>query len=72
MVPPEAERAAALSASGGTIAALEGTEVVFYDYSTGREQGRTYAGTDARSLALVNEHIAYVLGVSEVRTVELS
>ena len=68
----EAERAAALSASGGTIAALEGTEVVFYDYSTGREQGRTYAGTDARSLALVNEHMAYVLGVSEVRTVELS
>ncbi len=64
-------RITALSASGGTVGALVESDAVFYDYSTGAEQGRVDAGSDAKSLALGSESMAYVLGVSEIRTVEL-
>ncbi|MCH5353199.1 MAG: hypothetical protein J1E06_07010 [Acutalibacter sp.] len=66
------ERIVSLSASGGTVGALVNTEVVFYDYSTGTEQGRIDGGSDAKSIALNSERMAYVLGVSEIRTVEIS
>ncbi len=65
------KRVVALSVSGGTVGALVGAEARFYDYSTGEELGRVDAGSDAKSLALGSERMAYVLGVSETRTVEL-
>ncbi len=65
------ERIVSLSVSGGTVGALVNGEAVFYDYSTGVEQGRTDAGSDAKSIALSSERAAYVLGVSEVRTLEI-
>ena len=63
------ERIVSLSVSGGTVGALVDGEAVFYDYSTGLEQGRADAGSDAKSIALSSERAAYVLGVSEIRTV---
>lgn len=65
------QRIEALSVSGGTVGMLVGTSAVFCDYSTGTELGRVDAGGDAKSLALSSERTAYVLGVSEVRTVVL-
>lgn len=65
------DRIVSLSASGGTIGALAGGKVAFYDYSSGVELGRAEAGSDAKSIALSSERMAYVLGVSEVRTVEI-
>ena len=65
------ERIVSLSASGGTVGALVDANVVFYDYSTGTEQGRTDGGSDAKSIALNSERMAYVLGVSEIRMVEI-
>ena len=65
------ERIVSLSASGGTVGALMVTDVVFYDYSTGMEQGSVDGGSDAKSIALNSERMAYVLGVSEIRTVEI-
>ena len=65
------ERIVSLSASGGTVGALVDANVVFYDYSTGTEQGRADGGSDAKSIALYSERMAYVLGVSEIRTVEI-
>ncbi len=65
------QRIMALSVSGGTVGALADNQVWFYDYSTGTEQGRADAGTDAKSIALGSERMAYVLGVSEVRTVQI-
>lgn len=64
------ERIECLSVAGGTVGALIGTKAVFYDYSTGAELSSADAGSDAKSLALANESMAYVLGVSEVRTIE--
>lgn len=60
-----------ISVYGGTVGLLLGEEAVFYDYSTGAEQGRADAGGDAKALALSSESAAYVLGVSEVRTVQI-
>ena len=51
---------------------LAGGEAVFCDYGTGQELARADAGTDAKSLALSSESRAYVLGVSEVRVIELN
>lgn len=65
------ERIVSLSASGGTVGALIDGTAHFYDYSTGAEQGRAEAGADAKSIALSSERTAYVLGVSEVRTVAI-
>ncbi len=64
-------RIAALSVSGGTVGLLVGGNVLFYDYSTGQQQGAVSAGSDSKSVALSSERLAYVLGVSEVRTVEI-
>lgn len=64
-------RVESISVYGGTVALLAGGEAVFCDYSTGQELARADAGADAKSLALSNESHAYVLGVSEVRTIEL-
>ncbi len=66
-----AQRISALSVSGSTVGVLAGNEVIFSDYTTGTELGRCAAGSDARSVALKNESSAYVLGVSEVRTVAI-
>lgn len=68
----EEERIEAISVSGGTVGLLIGSQAVFCDYSTGRELGRADAGSDAKSLALSSESQAYILGVSEIRTVALS
>lgn len=65
------KRIESISVSGGTVGMLAGAEAVFCEYSTGRELARTGAGADAKSLALFSESQAYVLGVSEVRTVEV-
>lgn len=65
------ERIVALSVSGGTVGALANSSVGFYDYSSGEELGRADAGSDAKSIALGSERMAYVLGVSEIRTVEI-
>lgn len=65
------ERIVSLSVSGGTAAALIDHHTVFYDYGNGVELGSVDAGSDAKSIALRNERMAYVLGVSEIRTVEI-
>lgn len=68
----EAEkRIESVSVYGGTVGALIGGEAGFFDYSTGKELGRADAGGDAKALALSSESAAYVLGVSEVRTVRV-
>ncbi|WP_322198883.1 DUF5711 family protein [Acutalibacter intestini] len=64
------QRIEAISAAGGTVGALVGGEVVFCDYDTGMVLARAEAGTDAKSLALASESKAYILGVSEIRTLE--
>ncbi len=51
---------------------LAGGQVVFCDYTTGMELGRADGGADAKSIALASESRAYVLGVSEVRSVSVS
>lgn len=66
----EEKRIEAISVSGGTVGMLVDTTAVFCDFSTGVELGRADAGSDAKGLALASEKMAYVLGVSEVRTVE--
>lgn len=66
------ERIVSLSSSGGTVGALIDGTVHFYDYSSGTELGSAGAGADAKSLALSSERMAYVLGVSEIRTVTIS
>lgn len=65
------ERIVALSSFGSTVGALTESTAVFYDGSTGEELGRAEAGSDAKSIAMMNEKTAYVLGVSEIRTVGL-
>ncbi len=65
-------RVESISVFGGTAAMLAGGEAVFCDYGTGQELARADAGTDAKSLALSSESRAYVLGVSEVRVIELN
>lgn len=65
------ERILSLSSSGGTVGALSGGEAVFLDWSTGVELGRVPVSADAKSLALASERLAYTLGVSEIREVEL-
>lgn len=67
----QAYRIECISVYGGTAALLLNGQAVFLDYSTGVELGRTDAGADAKSLALGSESAAYVLGVSEVRRVEI-
>ncbi len=62
-------RIEALSVSGGVVGMLAGGDVIFCDYVTGMELGRADAGPDAKSIALSSESRAYVLGVSEIRTV---
>lgn len=64
-------RIQALSVSGGTVGALIGQELVLYDASTGSELARADAGSDAQSIALSSESNAYVLGVSEVRRIQV-
>lgn len=64
-------RVESISVAGGTVGMLAGGEAVFCEYSTGRELARADAGADAKSLALSSESQAYVLGVSEVRTIEV-
>ncbi len=46
-------------------------ELVLYDASTGSELARADAGSDAQSIALSSESNAYVLGVSEVRRIQV-
>lgn len=65
------ERIVALSASGGSVGALLDGSLLFYDSSTGVELGRADTGGDAKSAALGSERMAYVLGVSEVRSVQI-
>ena len=64
------KRIESISVYGGTVGLLIGSDALFYDYSSGSELGRADAGGDARALALSSESTAYVLGVSEVRTVK--
>ncbi len=65
------KRIESVSVYGGTAGVLAGGEAVFFDYSTGKELGRADAGGDAKALALSSESAAYVLGVSEVRTLRV-
>lgn len=65
-------RAQAVSAYGGTVGVLMDGQAVFLDYTTGMELGRTQAGEDARGIALGSEKRAYILGVSDIRAVEIS
>ena len=65
------ERIVSVSSFGGTVAVLADATVLFYDFSTGAALGQVSAGSDAKSLALSSESLAFVLGVSEVRTVQI-
>ncbi len=65
------QRMVSISVSGGTVAALANSQAIYWDSSTGEELGRADAGSDAKSIALASEKLSFVLGVSEVRTVEI-
>lgn len=64
-------RILSLSSSGGTIGALANGTAWFFDTSTGSLLGTADAGSDAKGIALSSESFAYVLGVSEIRAIEL-
>lgn len=68
----QSSRIESISASGGVVGLLAGGQVIFCDWSTGMELGRADAGADAKSIALASESRAYVLGVSEVRSISIS
>ncbi len=65
------ERVICLAVSGGSVGALMGQDLALYDASTGQELARADVGSDAKSIALSSESVAYVLGVSEVRRVQM-
>ena len=65
------KRIVSLSVYGGSVGALVGQQLVVYDASTGQELARQDAGNDAKSIALFSESGAYVLGVSEIRRLQL-
>lgn len=62
-------RILSLSSYGGNVAALADGAAYFFDSSTGNLLGTATAGSDAKGLALGSESFAYVLGVSELRTI---
>ena len=65
------ERIVSLSVSGGTVGALLDQQLVLFDAATGQELARAEAGSDAKSIALSSESSAYVLGVSEIRRLQV-
>ena len=65
------ERIVSVSAYGGTVAVLADSSALFFDSSTGTSLGQAAAGSDAKGIALGSESMAYVLGVSEVRTIQI-
>ena len=65
------ERIVSISAYGGTVGVLTDATVFYYDFSSGIAIEQVPAGSDAKSLALGSESLAFVLGVSEVRTVQI-
>lgn len=69
---PAEERIVSLSVYGGSLGALMDQQLVVFDSTTGQELARADAGSDAKSIALTSESAAYVLGVSEVRTLQLN
>lgn len=69
---PAEERIVSLSVYGGSLGALMDQQLVVFDSTTGQELTRADAGSDAKSIALTSESAAYVLGVSEVRTLQLN
>lgn len=66
------ERIVSVSVYGGNVGVLAGNRISFFDYSSGTLLGTADAGSDAKGIALGSERMAYVLGVSEVRTAEIS
>ena len=48
-----------------------GPAAVLFDAATGQELARAEAGSDAKSIALSSESAAYVLGVSEIRRLQV-
>lgn len=66
------ERTESLAPHGNTLAALSGGEIIFFDSKNGFEKGRTDAGNDVRAVALGTESMAYVLGISEIRTASIN
>lgn len=69
---PAEERIVSLSVYGGSLGALMDQQLVVFDSTTGQELAQADAGSDAKSIALTSESAAYVLGVSEVRTLQLN
>ena len=51
--------------------ALLDQQLVLFDAATGQELARAEAGSDAKSIALSSESAAYVLGVSEIRRLQV-
>ena len=45
--------------------------ILLFDAATGQELARAEAGSDAKSIALSSESAAYVLGVSEIRRLQV-
>ena len=62
----------AVSLYGNTAAVLAGGTVYAYSIADGALFAQADAGADALSLALADESSAYLLGVSEIRTVSLN
>lgn len=56
-----------VSLYGETLAVLSNKMVSAYSSETGESLGSCQAGSDARAIALGNESMVYILGVSEVR-----
>lgn len=62
----------AVSVYGNTAAVIADGSVYAYSIADGVQIAQADAGSDAVALALANESSAYVLGVSEIRTVSLN
>lgn len=63
--------ARSVSIYGGVAGVLAGSKLYAYDAVTGQKSGEASAGEDARAAVLSSESKAYILGVSEVRQVNI-
>lgn len=62
-------RVTSISAYAGVFALLVGDNIDFYDLTTGEKRDSIDAGKDVKGIALGSESMAYLLGITQIRTV---
>lgn len=67
LVVEETGRISSISSYGAVVGMLVDQQLVVCDASTGTELGRIAVANDSRTVAMINERSAYVLGVGEIR-----